>query len=111
MTQQLDYHKQEVKIQESQIKQLNEKAMNDAAIYEDKIEELKTQVKTQMLELENKVVLIESEKMLGQQALEELQAKEDAIKDKLNGEIHELTTDKNRLHDERYELEETIDKK
>ena len=42
--------------------------MNDAAIYEDKIEELKTQVKTQMIELENKAVLIESEKMLGHKA-------------------------------------------
>ena len=85
--------------------------MNDAAIYEDKIEELKTQVKTQMLELENKAVLIESEKMLGHKAVEELQAKEDAIKDKLNGEISELNSDKNRMQDEKYELEETIDKK
>ena len=40
-----------------------------------------------MLELENKAVLIESEKMLGHKAVEELQAKEDAIKDKLNSEI------------------------
>ena len=85
--------------------------MSDAGIYEDKIEDLKTQVKTQIYELENKAVLIETEKMLGHKALEEMQAKEDAIKDKLNGEIQELTTDKNQMKDEKHELEEVIDKK
>ena len=71
--------------------------MNDAAIYEDKIEELKTQIKTQIFELENSAVLVETEKMMGHKAVEELQAREDAIKDKLNSEIQELTADKNRM--------------
>jgi hypothetical protein len=39
--------------------------MSDANIYEDKIDELKTQVKTQIFELENQAVLVETEKMLG----------------------------------------------
>ena len=101
----------EVKIQETQIKQINEKAMNDANIYEDKIEELKTQVKTQIFELENQAVLVETEKMMGQKALEELQIKENDAKDKLNAEINELTQEKNKMKDEKHELEETIDKK
>jgi len=34
---------------------------------------------------------------MGHKAVEELQAREDAIKDKLNSEIQELTADKNRM--------------
>lgn len=63
------------------------------------------------MELEQKEILIQSEKSLYEKTITDLKEKENAQKDKLNSEIIELTSDKNILQDKSHDLEEKLDKK